>query len=53
LHRDICLKNILIKLFDDVKVIELSDFGLVKIPDSELTSINTDYKGCFNDAELI
>ena len=53
LHRDICPKNVLIKLYDDdVRVVKVSDFGLVKIPDSELTSISTDYKGYFNDPEL-
>lgn len=52
LHRDICPKNVLIKLYDDVRVVKVSDFGLVKITDSELTSLNTDYKGYFNDPEL-
>lgn len=52
LHRDICPKNILLKLFDDVRVVKLSDFGLVKIPNTDLTSINTEYKGYFNDPEL-
>jgi eukaryotic-like serine/threonine-protein kinase len=52
LHRDICPKNVLVKLYDDVRIIKISDFGLVKIPDSKLTSINTDYKGYFNDPEL-
>lgn len=31
---------------------KISDFGLVKIPDSELTSWNTDFKGYFNDHSL-
>lgn len=53
LHRDISPKNILIKEYDDVVVIKISDFGLVKIPDSNLTSVNTDFKGCFNDPSLI
>lgn len=52
LHRDICPKNVLIKLYDDVRVVKISDFGLVKIPNSELTSVSTDYKGYFNDPEL-
>lgn len=54
LHRDISHKNILIKHHDDgTKIVKISDFGLVKIPDSELTSENTKYKGIFNDPGLI
>lgn len=30
----------------------MADFGLVKIPDSDLTSVSTEYKGYFNDPEL-
>lgn len=52
LHRDISPKNILIKCYDDVPVVKVADFGLVKIPDSKLTSVNTDYKGYFNDPAL-
>ena len=52
LHRDICPKNILVRKYDDVEVFKISDFGLVKIPESNLTSINTEYKGYFNDPEL-
>lgn len=53
LHRDISPKNILLKLYDDVIVVKIADFGLVKIPDSNLTSVNTEFKGYFNDPELI
>lgn len=53
LHRDISPKNILIKEYDDTLVIKLSDFGLVKIPDSTLTTVNTEFKGYFNDPALI
>ena len=52
LHRDISPKNILIKEYDDTLVVKLSDFGLVKIPDSTLTTVNTEFKGYFNDPAL-
>lgn len=53
LHRDISPKNILVKNYDDAIVIKVSDFGLVKIPDSQLTSDNTEIKGYFNDPSLV
>lgn len=53
LHRDISPKNILIKKYDDTLVVKLSDFGLVKIPDSMLTTANTEFKGYFNDPALV
>lgn len=53
LHRDISPKNILIKDYDDVPVIKVSDFGLVKTPNSNLTTINTEFKGYFNDPALM
>lgn len=53
LHRDISPKNILLKKYDDVNVIKVSDFGLVKVPDNNLTTINTDFKGYFNDPRLL
>lgn len=53
LHRDISPKNILIRKYDDVPVIKIADFGLVKIPDSELTTANTEFKGYFNDPALV
>jgi tRNA A-37 threonylcarbamoyl transferase component Bud32 len=52
LHRDISPKNILIKKYDDVVVAKVADFGLVKIIDSQLTSDDSDLKGCFNDPNL-
>lgn len=53
LHRDISPKNILLKKYDDVIIIKVSDFGLVKVPDSNLTTINTEFKGYFNDTRLL
>ena len=53
LHRDISPKNILIKEYDDTLVVKLSDFGLVKIPDSTLTTVITEFKGYFNDPALV
>lgn len=52
LHRDISPRNILIKEFDDTVVVKLSDFGLVKLPESNLTSDGTEFKGTYNDPEL-
>lgn len=52
LHRDISPYNILIKQYEDVDVIKVSDFGLVKILDSTLTSAYSEFKGSFNDPAL-
>lgn len=51
-HRDISPKNVLLKQYDDVLIVKLSDFGLVKIVDSDLTSENTEFKGSLNDPAL-
>lgn len=51
-HRDISVTNILIKNYRNIKVIKISDFGLVKNLDSKLTSVNTEFKGSFNDPRL-
>ena len=48
-HRDISPKNILIKEYENVRIIKISDFGIVKINDSILTSDNTEIRGSFND----
>ena len=48
-HRDISPNNVLIKEYDDVRLIKISDFGIVKINDSVLTSDNTEIRGSFND----
>ena len=53
LHRDISPKNILIKEYDDVVVVKIADFGLVKIPNSTFTTVNTEFKGYFNDPSLV
>lgn len=52
LHRDICPKNILVKQYDDVLILKISDFGLVKETESELTSDSTEIKGYYNDPTL-
>lgn len=52
LHRDISPKNILIKIYDDALIVKIADFGLVKIPDLQMTSLNTEIKGWFNDPSL-
>lgn len=54
LHRDICPQNVLIKVYEgDMIVVKIADFGLVRLPESQLTTINTDFKGYFNDPGLI
>ena len=53
LHRDISLTNIMVKRFDDVDVFKICDFGLVKMPDSQLTSQESSVKGALNDPDLI
>ncbi|MBQ6523832.1 MAG: protein kinase [Atopobiaceae bacterium] len=52
LHRDISPRNVLLRKYDDVVVLKLSDFGLVKVEESMLTSSNTAFKGSFNDPAL-
>lgn len=52
LHRDISPSNILIKKYDDVNIIKIADFGLVKVPNSTLTSLYSTVKGAFNDPAL-
>lgn len=52
-HRDISTTNILLKIYDnDLLVVKISDFGLVKLKNSTLTSDNTDFKGSLNDPKL-
>ncbi|MCS5503520.1 protein kinase family protein [Lysinibacillus sp. A4] len=52
LHRDISPNNILLKAYEELHVVKISDFGLVKLPDNSLTSRNTEFKGSFNDPNL-
>lgn len=50
LHRDISYRNILVKTYDDgTDMIKISDLGLVKIKESNLTKVNTIVKGSIND----
>ena len=49
LHRDISTKNTLIKIYEDVVIAKISDFGLVKVPKSDLTREGTEIKGSLND----
>lgn len=53
LHRDISLTNTFIKHYEDVYVAKIGDFGLVKVPDSGLTSLQSEMKGSLNDPDLI
>lgn len=52
LHRDISTTNVLIKEYDGLNVVKVSDFGLVKRAVSNLTSIHTEFKGSLNDPNL-
>lgn len=42
----------LIKVYDDTLVVKIADFGLAKNPNNKLTTINTEFKGYFNDPNL-
>lgn len=53
LHRDISLTNAFIKHYEDVDVVKIGDFGLVKVPESTMTSLQSDIKGSLNDPDLI
>jgi len=52
LHRDISTNNILIKRYEELFVVKVSDFGLVKLMDSTLTNKSTEIKGFLNDPKL-
>lgn len=53
LHRDISLNNVFVKHYEDVDVIKIADFGLVKLPQSNLTSQLSEIKGSLNDSDLV
>lgn len=53
LHRDISLTNVFVKHYDDVDVVKIGDFGLVKLPESTLTSLQSELKGSLNDPDLV
>jgi tRNA A-37 threonylcarbamoyl transferase component Bud32 len=53
LHRDLSLRNILIKVHDSgAATVKLSDFGLAKEPGSELTRTDSETKGSIIDPAL-
>ncbi|PGK52208.1 serine/threonine protein kinase [Priestia megaterium] len=52
MHRDISTSNILVKKYEDKILLKVSDFGLVKQEDSNLTNLQTELKGRFNDPKL-
>ncbi len=49
LHRDISLNNVIIFEYDDAVIAKVSDLGLVKEVNSDLTRQGTDVKGTFID----
>lgn len=53
LHRDISLTNVFVKHYDDIDVFKIGDFGLVKLPESTLTSLQSELKGSLNDPDLV
>lgn len=53
LHRDISFTNILLQHYDnELSVVKISDFGLVKVEHSNLTSFGSEVKGSLNDSNL-
>lgn len=52
LHRDISFTNILLQHYDNLSVVKISDFGLVKTELSDLTSFGSEIKGSLNDSNL-
>lgn len=52
LHRDISPNNVMIKKYDDGIQVKICDFGLVKVPEKNITSLDSKLKGSFNDPSL-
>lgn len=53
LHRDISLRNILVKVHDEgAATVKLSDFGLAKDIDSQVTRTNSEMRGSIIDPAL-
>lgn len=52
LHRDIAYNNVLVFLYDDTVVIKISDLGLVKQTENNLTLTATEVKGSLADPSL-
>lgn len=53
LHRDISFTNILLQHYEnDMNIVKISDFGLVKLQQSDLTSFGSEIKGSLNDSNL-
>lgn len=52
LHRDLSYRNVLLVQYDDVVIVKLADFGLVKDEGSHLTSSESEVKGSLNDPAL-
>lgn len=54
LHRDISYNNILIKMYDkNLPIVKISDFGLAKDKNLDLTSIGSNIKGTIIDDTLL
>ena len=52
LHRDIAYNNVLIFVYEDALVVKISDLGLVKKKQSDLTRTGTEIKGTLADPSL-
>ena len=52
LHRDISFTNVLLQHYEnDLTIVKISDFGLVKMKQSDLTSFGSEIKGSLNDSK--